>query len=233
MIRGIIFDKDGTLVDFETTWVPALLGSAHAMAELAGCPELAGDMLNAVGREPVSGRIQAGTTLAAGTTDEVVAVWRRIAPALPPEREAVAWLDAYWGRVTDENFTPVCDTPALFRQLAEQDCQLGIATNDAEAAAYKCVSRLDVTELVSFVAGYDSGYGAKPDPGMLRAFCRAHHLTPDLVAMVGDSKGDLVAGRAAGCGLVVGVLSGASATADLEPYADVIIPDISVLPELL
>jgi phosphoglycolate phosphatase len=44
--------------------------------------------------------------------------------------------------------------------------------------------------------------------------------------MVGDSPADLAAGRAAGCGLVIGVLSGASGGEVLGPLADLVLKDV-------
>ena len=57
-------------------------------------------------------------------------------------------------------------------------------------------------------------------------------LKPDLVAMVGDSSHDLEAGRNAGVGLNVGVLTGPAKHQDIKHLADVILPDISALPSL-
>jgi len=64
---------------------------------------------------------------------------------------------------------------------------------------------------------------------MCLAFTRALGLDPARVAMVGDSRHDLVAGRAAGM-RTVGVLTGLAGSADLAPLADVVLADIGALP---
>jgi phosphoglycolate phosphatase len=46
---------------------------------------------------------------------------------------------------------------------------------------------------------------------------------------VGDTPADLAMGRAAGVGMVVGVLSGLGGRADLEPYADLIVGSVAEL----
>jgi phosphoglycolate phosphatase len=51
--------------------------------------------------------------------------------------------------------------------------------------------------------------------------------------MVGDNTHDLEMGRAAGAGLVVGVLTGSSKTPDLAPLADLVLPDITGLLDLI
>ncbi|HKK37230.1 MAG TPA: HAD hydrolase-like protein, partial [Paracoccaceae bacterium] len=63
--------------------------------------------------------------------------------------------------------------------------------------------------------------------------CAAAGCDPAETVMVGDSVHDLGAGRAAGVGLVVGVLTGPAREADLAPLADVVAPSIAALPDLL
>ena len=59
--------------------------------------------------------------------------------------------------------------------------------------------------------------------------CQALAVEPAQAAVVGDSPADLAMGRAAGAGLVVGVLSGVGGRADLEPYADLILGSVAEL----
>jgi phosphoglycolate phosphatase len=110
---------------------------------------------------------------------------------------------------------------------------LGIATNDVAASAAGTILRFGLSDYIDFAAGYDSGHGAKPGPGMALAFCAASGLAPGEVAVVGDNMHDLEMGRGAGAGLLVGVLTGTSTAADLAPLADHVIADITLLPALL
>ena len=77
---------------------------------------------------------------------------------------------------------------------------------------------------------------ALPVPGAGRpalAFCATTGLKPVEIAVVGDNRHDLEMGSSAGAGLLIGVLTGASAEADLSPLADRVIADITLLPGLL
>ncbi len=232
-IGGIVFDKDGTLIRFEETWTPAYVESAEALAGRIRRPEMAAVWLEATGRDPATGRIRPGTSLASATVDVIAAEWRALSPELPAPAELVAWLDAFWERRSLELLAPVGDLPGLFDRLRGDGLRLGVATNDAEKAAHATVARLDLADRVDFVAGYDSGHGAKPAPGMILAFCAAMGLEPAAVAMIGDSPADLTAGRAAGCGRVVGVLTGTSPEGVLAPLADVVLADVHALPDLI
>ena len=103
-------------------------------------------------------------------------------------------------------------------------------TNDTEAGARAHLASVGALELLDFVAGFDSGFGAKPAPGPLLAFVKAMGLSQDQAVMVGDSTHDLIAGRAAGMH-TIGVLTGLAQGSELAPYADSILPDISHIPD--
>ena len=92
---------------------------------------------------------------------------------------------------------------------------------------------VELQGFMSFVCGYDSGYGEKPGRGMVDAFCASTGLSVSDVAVVGDTPHDLNMGRAAGAGLVIGVLSGASPRGSLVELADHVLTDISELESVL
>jgi phosphoglycolate phosphatase len=113
--------------------------------------------------------------------------------------------------------------------LRARGLRLGVATNDSEAPARQHLAAHGITDCFDFISGYDSGHGPKPGPGMCLAFAQGLGLQPARVAMVGDSRHDLQAGRAAGM-RTVAVLTGIAKAADLADLADVILPDIGALP---
>jgi phosphoglycolate phosphatase len=67
---------------------------------------------------------------------------------------------------------------------------------------------------------------------MVAAFCAAARVLPAEVVMVGDTPADLMMGRAAGCGLTVGVLTGGLGRSALEPHADIVLDTIHALETL-
>lgn len=228
-IRGIVFDKDGTLIRFEETWTPAFWASAEGLARDLGRPALAEELMAAGGWCPERRRILPGTELASGTTDAVARLWRAVAPDLPEDRVLIPWLDAVWHEEALIHLTPIDPLPSLFAGLRADGMACGLATNDSETGARETAERLGIAPHLSFTVGYDSGHGAKPAPGMIHAAQAAWGLDPAQTAMVGDSPADLTAGRAAGCGLVIGVLSGASGRDVLEPLADLVLDDVHCL----
>ena len=100
--------------------------------------------------------------------------------------------------------------PGLFRALEAlgQGRILGVVTNDSQKhRRARILQHMTITHHFDFIAGYDSGFGAKPAPGQLLGFCKATGAQAQATAMVGDSRHDLEAGRAAGM-VTIGVLTG-------------------------
>ncbi len=229
-IRGILFDKDGTLLDFEATWRPILRRAALAVA--GGDEALADRLLAAGGLAPEKGRVRAGSALAAANTAEIAELWAADLPAWAMP-DLVAVLDRIFVAANRENPVPLADLGPVLSRLKGRGLALGLATSDSARGARAGLEALAIAGLFDFVAGYDSGHGVKPGPGMVQAFAAAIELEAREIAVVGDNRHDLEMGRAAGAGLVVGVLSGNGAPADLDDLADHLVADVTRLEALL
>ena len=166
-----------------------------------------------------------------GAEVAIVEMADRLLPLLPggDKGALVAGMNALAARVTLAEVVPLGD---FLRGLRARGLRIGLVTNDAEAPARAHLAAARVADLFDFVAGCDSGHGAKPAPGQLLAFLRATGIAPARAVMVGDSLHDLHAGRAAGM-RVLGVLTGIAGAADLAPHADAVLPDIGGLPAWL
>ncbi len=124
---------------------------------------------------------------------------------------------------------PVAGLFSVIRSLKDSGLTLGIATSDSASGARATLCPIDVLDQFDFIAGYDSGFGIKPEPGMVFAFCRATSLPASAVMVVGESRHDLEMGRWAGAGLGIGVLTGSSRRTDLADHVVDSIADISGL----
>jgi len=226
MIKGIIFDKDGTLFDFNATW--GAWARVMLEAETAHAPELFVPLAEAMGYDTDNNRFHAGSVVIAATASETADVIRSVVTDLD-KATLLGRMNAAASQVPQVEAVPLV---AYFDELRELGLRLGIATNDAEAPARTHLGRAKVAGHFDFIAGYDSGHGGKPAPGQLHAFCAQTGLTPDACVMVGDSTHDLHAGQAAGMH-TVGVLTGPAPEAELAPFADVVLPDIGAIPAWL
>lgn len=221
MIEAVIFDKDGTLFDFRKSWGA---WAARMLDSVARDPDHARAMGLAVGFDTETRDFAADSPIIGGTPEDIAVI---LHPFLPGE--TVEGLVARMAEQSAEaEMVPAVALDAVLGALKSRGLRIGLATNDAEAAAHAHIGRAGVQGHFDYVAGFDSGHGGKPAPGMLLAFARQFGLDPARVVMVGDSLHDLESGRAAGM-RTVGVLTGIAGSETLAPHADVVLPDIGHL----
>ncbi len=222
-IEGIIFDKDGTLFDFHSTWADWTCSLLVALAaEYGTSPDI---LARAVDFDLAAGRFIPGSPLIGATNLEGAEL---LAGAIPGA-DARAIEETI--RLTSAEAPLAAAVPLVpfLTGLAARGLKIGLVTNDTEYGARTHLRSAGVLEHFDFIAGYDTGHGAKPEAGGLLAFARAMGLAPSRVVMVGDSTHDLIPGRAAGMH-TLGVLTGIAKTAELAPYADDVLPDIGHIP---
>ena len=226
MIAGILFDKDGTLFDFNATWGRWTAALMHALAD--GDADRAEALGAALGFDAGHNSFATDSPVIAHTPEEIAAA---LLPLLPGKTPAalVAQMNAMSAGAP---LVPALPLAPLLGELRARGLRLGVATNDAESAARAHLDVAGVAGLFDYVAGFDSGHGGKPQPGMLLAFADRFDLDPAEVLMVGDSRHDLIAGRAAGM-KTVAVLTGVAPADDLAPLAEAVLPDIGHLPAWL
>ncbi len=225
-VDAILFDKDGTLFDFTTTW--GAWARAFLLRATRNDVARSREIGAAIGYDFDTGRFDPSSIVIAGTTAEAA---ETLAPHFPEMgRDALlTLLNDEAARAPQAEAVPLAP---LLDGLRGRGLRLGVATNDAEEPARAHLRAAGVLDRFDFVAGFDSGHGAKPGPGPLLAFADHVAVEPSRIAMVGDSLHDLVAGRAAGM-VTVAVLTGLATHEDLAPHADAVLPDIGHIPRWL
>lgn len=226
-IRGVLFDKDGTLFDFTGTWAEWVNRVLFDLAPDDG--SMRASLGAAGGFDVETGRFTAGSLLVNATPDEMSRIWAGLHGRLGIDEINAICLDRLSGLMPE----PVRNLCRVLDRLRSMGLTLGVATNDFVGSAEDQLVAAGVRDRFEFVCGYDSGFGGKPGPGMIEAFSSNCSIPLPNVAMIGDSTNDLIAGRSAGAGLVVGVLTGPATRQQLEPDADVVLDGIWALPDCL
>lgn len=221
MLDAVIFDKDGTLFDFRASWGA---WTQSVLAEFAPDAEAANRLSAVLGYDPQSRSFTRASPVIAMTTTEIAAILHGHLSAIT--------LDALNDRLNALSaaapMMPAVPLREVLSGLKGRGLRLGLATNDTEHPARVHLERAGVLDLFDYVVGCDSGWGGKPAPGQLLEFLRRFDLAPARVAMVGDSRHDLDAGRAAGMHAVA-VLTGIATRDELTHHADVVLNDIAAI----
>jgi phosphoglycolate phosphatase len=229
-IKGILFDKDGTLIDFDRTW----FGVADLMALKAanGSRSRADHLLIEAGYDFGARRFKADSVFAAGTNADLIALW--YPGQSPSERQStIEEYDRFVGENASAKPYGLPGVRDTIEKLHRQGYRMGVATNDSTRGAEQTLAALGMSQLFDAAYGYDAVANPKPAPDTVRAFCDLTGYKPAEVAMVGDNRHDMEMARAAGVGLAIGVLSGNGTRETLSPLADILIGSVADLPGLL
>jgi len=192
---------------------------------------VAGDVFAAIGFDPTTGHVAPSGPLATGTMDGIAdllsAVLRRWCPSVAAARRAV---EAAWF-IPDPRAlaVPLADLRILFMGLRSAGRRIAVVTTDDRGPTEASLDAVGVAALVDVLVCGDDGVPTKPDPAAIAVLADRTGVPAGAMLVVGDTPADLLMGRAAGVGRVVGVLSGLGDRAALEPLADVVIESVAEL----
>ena len=226
----VIFDKDGTLIDFGAMWSGWAETLADGLSGATGRP-VDGALFAMLGYDPATRRVTPGGGMAATpmarlrerTRDLLVAEG---VPATVADRAlAIAW------HAPDPLVLsyPLADLDVLFGRLRASGRRVAVATSDDRDPTVRTFAGLGLTDAIDALVCADDGVAVKPAEDMVLHLCAALDVPPARTAVVGDAPADLRMARAAGAGLVVGVLTGVGGRDDLEPLADVVLDSVDGL----
>jgi phosphoglycolate phosphatase len=228
----IIFDKDGTLIDFHAMWGRWATTLARGLEAETGL-DLAERLFQVMDFDAQSGHIVPEGNLAimplAGLRALTVEVLTEFGL---PLREAEAALTKAWHEPEPSALAqPLTDLTRLFITLRRTGFQIAIATSDDRRPTEAMLDALKLTLLVDGLVCADDGLPIKPAPDMVLTLCRRLNVLPQNTVVVGDNIPDLQMGRNAGVALTIGVLSGVGSVSALAPWADLVLNSIAELVE--
>lgn len=229
-IRGVLFDKDGTLIDVNATWVPIY---REMLMDLFATDAPGAEALMAkAGYDSASGKFRAGSVLAGGTTRQIAEIWW---PGLSAGELAgkIRLLDHDYTHLVRERLAPLMPLEPILAELRSMGLLLGVATNDSHVSATAHMAHVGVLSHFEDIIAADTVPVPKPSGNMVRRFSDVTGLAPSAIAMVGDNHHDMEEARRGGAGLAIAVLSGNAAHEDIAHLADHTIASIADLPDLL
>ncbi len=230
--KVIIFDKDGTLIDFDLMWGNWTLQLADRLQAFTGL-DLRQALCECYGYEPARRKILLDGKLTCTPMGRLRELMVEVVTSLGvPVTEALCAADKAWYVPDPVTLArPFTDLQQLFTNIHKLGIQIAIATTDDRGPTRAMLKALGVEDLVATMVCGDDGIQAKPAPDMVTTIGRRLNVDPCNVMVVGDTVADLEMARSAGAGCAIGVLSGVGSLANLTPLADLLIDTIDTLQE--
>jgi HAD superfamily hydrolase (TIGR01509 family) len=236
----VVFDKDGTLIDFEFYWGERTRRCGQRLIErVGGDGALRAALFSSLGFDPATGQTASDGPLAAATMTKIYTV-----ATVVLYQHGFGWDDAgahvqaafascMRAAPTADLVRTLSDVPDLFRCLDQADAKIAVVTSDDHATSVETLALLGVSDLVSAVVGGNDDIPMKPAPDAFLHVCAQLGVSPARAMMVGDTVADLMMAARAGAGVRLAVLSGVGKRDELAPHADLIaasIDEIQVAP---
>ncbi|MCH8553070.1 MAG: HAD family phosphatase [Natronospirillum sp.] len=211
-VAALLFDKDGTLLEFNQLWLSWLQHLMHHLHKTAS-PALELDESLILQRLGVNASITTcdpAGPLAIGSMDDVTALL-----GFGLYEQGVAWNDALHlvrnSADHAESLLHARDIVALpglhdlMAQAASLSLPLAVVTSDTEANARHHLRALGLSDAFAVVLGHDSTERGKPFPDPAWVACTRMGVSPESVALFGDSNGDMQMARRAKLKAAIGL----------------------------
>jgi len=226
----VIFDKDGTLIEFHRMWRD-WVGDLGDRIELVTGRPFRSALFELMGVDPIRGTIAPHGLLAATPMSRLRAlVVAAVAHEGATAADAETAVEAAWHPPDPvELARPTTDLRTLFQGLVARGIRIAVATSDDRDPTERTLAALGIADLVSAIACADDGRPVKPAPDAVLHLAATVGVAPGRTAVVGDAPADMVMGRAAKAGLVIGVLTGVGDAVRLGGTADVVLGSIAEL----
>ncbi len=229
-IEAVVFDKDGTLIDFDHIWGKRTHQAVDTlMAHLGENSSLRDALFASWGYDPATRRTVADGPLAVASTAKLYTIaaavlyqhgygWERSERYI---REIFA--PVMLAPLSAEMIRPLGDVSGLFRQLHAAGVGIAVATADDRAATEATLQLLNVRDMVGLLICGDDELPNKPDPEGMRRAAAHFNTTTEKMMMVGDTVSDMLFGRNAQVACCAAIAAGAGDHTALRQHADLLI----------
>ncbi|MBY7144652.1 HAD-IA family hydrolase [Virgibacillus sp. NKC19-3] len=231
-IDCILFDKDGTIIDF-TLWVHWAEAFIDLIDDQVSCNK--GLLARSLGFSYENRSWDPKGPLAIGSLQDLLSIL-----SLGLYQQGVPWNQAYQvvndaHQALEESFPihnhvkPIKGLIHFLEQAKKHGMKMGIVTSDNYEKAVQHLNALGITDYFLTIVGHDLVQRGKPYPEMVDYACEQLHVDPRKTLIIGDSNGDMMLGKNSGVKIRIGIVSvPAMQTGHLQD-ADYIINDYQAI----
>ncbi len=229
-VKAVIFDKDGTVLDFDAFWLPvAVKATKIIMSKLGVIDVPSAAVLKSMG--VVDGIASIKGSLCCGTSrdmaEDMNSVFRKYGYNFDIEGLTELTIDAYRDSIDAGEIKPTCDNiEEVMQGLKDRGIKIILVTSDGPVVTGECLKGLAIDKYFDLVFTDDGTHPNKPDPFMINKLCEDYGFEKSEVVMVGDTLTDMNFAINGGIS-AVGIAKSEENRVVLLEKTPTVIPDIS------
>jgi len=235
-VSCIVFDKDGTLLDFDFTWGHRTATWVRTLAASApGNKSQFEYFSQAIGYDWKNQTVLADGPIAVTTALKLMtlaagALYQQGLPWHEAERLAVETIRQTMGPpMQAAEIRPVGDVIGTIKRFKKAGLLMAVATGDDRDPTESSLSLLGIAEDMEAVVCGDDPLPEKPDPAALLHLGIETGIPTSQMLMVGDSVNDMLTGRNAKVAGCIGISGSTGNPVELAAHADVVLSSIDQL----
>jgi len=224
-LKVVIFDKDGTLIEYNKAYGPWIEYRVDEIASrLSFKKDQVQKMYEFLGYDQQRHKVCGESSFVAWAPNEHIrdVLMTFIKTHLDIGKTPIATIDKTVHDVFKDDTKGLgtislinSGVSSLFNKLRENGIKVVVMTSDGRNSTEEQLKEHKLFHLVDFLVCGNDPNCRKPHPyGFIRA-CEVCGCSPDKAIMIGDTRADMLTGKAAGARLVIGVLSGCGTADDL------------------
>ncbi len=229
----IIFDKDGTLMEYDAFWIDVTIA---ALKDTLKTFDKSEDTLTEIlkvfkienGKTDIDSIVSKGTY--AQMANIIYEILKKSGGDFSEKEVFDVMMRAFHENADAGKILPTCDNiREVLLKLKNAGKRLLVITTDDFNMTVKCLKELNILDLFDKIFSDDGKTQLKPDPACLINYCKEENIPIEDALMVGDTMTDMNFAKNAGiCSIGVG-----EGRAKLKEYATAVIPNISHIFEVL
>ena len=226
----VVFDKDGTLLNFDSFWVAITEWAIGDMLARIDAPGVTREEFLAAlgvhdGTADIDGALCGGAYSTMG--DVLYGVLAERGCSIEREKLFDVAISSFAEGMKRGSVIPDCkDLRGVLQRIKDAGIKIMLVTNDNPSGAHTCLEALGIADMMDRIYADDGVHSSKPDPYYINEICREYGVDASAVVMVGDTGVDMQFARNAGA-RAIGVAKTARNKEILMQYTDTVVHDVS------
>ncbi|MBU5271836.1 HAD family hydrolase [Staphylococcus caprae] len=226
-MEWILFDKDGTLIEFDKSWEKIGVRLVDKLLETFPVhdKEVAHRQLGII-----DDKIVPDSVMGSGSLGDMIKSFNDVTGQDTTDWTRDTSQELVDTRVPENNW--IEGVQDVIQELRNEGYKIGIVTSDTKKGVNQFLEETQSKSLFDLIISTETHAEEKPNPKVLAPLFDAYDVSPNQVAIVGDTANDMKTAINAKLGLGIGVLTGIAKREELHE-ADVIIDSAKDVKQIL